>query len=84
MLNDQFVSVFSKPTEKADYLQETLKSTMEDIVIDEAGVLKQLKSLKPTKAPGPDGISPRVLRELADILSAPLTTLFQTSLETVW
>ena len=49
---------------------------MEDIVVDVEGVHKQLRALNPNKDPGPDGISPRVLRELADILALPLTTLF--------
>ena len=54
---------------------------MIDIVINRNGVYKQLKLLNPHKAAGPDGISPRVLRELADKLAAPLTTLFQVLLE---
>ena len=81
ILNEQFVSVFSLPSEKTDYARLTVDSTMDDIVIDEKGVLKQLKTLNPYKAAGPDGISPRVLRELAEVLAAPLTTLFQTSLD---
>ena len=54
---------------------------MNDIIVSEAGVLKQLKSLKTNKACGPDGISPRVLKELTHILAAPLNTLFQTTLD---
>ena len=30
---------------------------------------------------GPDGIHPRILRELGDVLAAPLTDLFNASLE---
>ena len=81
ILNEQFVSVFSLPSEKTDYARLTVDSTMDDIVIDEKGVLKQLKTLNPYKAAGPDGISPRVLRELAEVLATPLTTLFQMSLD---
>ena len=54
---------------------------MPDIVIDEKGVHKQLEALNPYKAAGPDGTSPRIFRELADVLPAPLTTLFQTSFD---
>ena len=39
-----------------------------------------LKSLNINKSPGPDGIHPRLLKELADILSTPLTTFFNRSL----
>ena len=81
MFNNQFVSVFSDQTDKIDYNEMTLQATMKDIIIDRNGVHKQLASLNPAKACGPDGICPRVLRELADILADPLTTLFQSSLD---
>ena len=81
ILNEQFISVFSEPSDREEYSHLTLSSTMPDIIIDENGVHKQLKALNPYKAAGPDGISPRIFRELADILAAPLTTLFQTSLD---
>ena len=42
--------------------------------------MKQLKSLNPYKSCGPDNLSPMILKELADILAGPLTTLFQKSL----
>ena len=51
---------------------------MEEIVV---GVHKQLRALNIKKASGLDGISPRVLRKLADILVLPVTTLFQTLLD---
>ena len=40
-----------------------------------------LKKLKPNKAAGPDQISPRVLKELAEPLSKPLSILFQHSIQ---
>jgi hypothetical protein len=42
----------------------------------------QNSSLDPMKACGPDGISPRLLKECADELGSALTLLFQTSLNT--
>ena len=41
------------------------------------GVLKQFKSLNPSKSKRPGGIPPRVLKEMADVLATPLTNLFQ-------
>ena len=38
---------------------------MAEITNSFSGVEKLLANLKPTKAAGPDGITPRVLRELA-------------------
>ena len=38
--------------------------------------------LKTVKSPGPDGVHPRVINELADCISIPLSTIFNTSLTT--
>ena len=43
------------------------------------GVQGQLQRLNPYKATDPDNIS--VLKEMADVLAAPLTALFQNSLD---
>ena len=54
---------------------------MNPIQIGIEGVQAQLQRLNPYKATGPDNISPRVLKEMADVLAAPLTALFQNSLD---
>ena len=38
-----------------------------------------LKNLNIYKSPGPDGISPRVLKECSQLLSSPLALLLKTS-----
>ena len=43
---------------------------------------KMLDNLNPNKSPGPDGIHPRVLRELSTELAIPLRDIFQLTLET--
>ena len=55
---------------------------MPDIAITTSGVLKLLQNLNPSKAPGPDNLSPRVLhvRELSGVLADPLACLFRNSL----
>ena len=40
----------------------------------------KLQRLRADKAPGPDGIHPRMLKELAEQLSTPMATIFQHSL----
>ena len=42
-------------------------------------MLKILKSLNPHKTPGLDGIHPKPIKELADILALPLTIIFKRS-----
>ena len=79
VLNKQFQSVFSTPTEEP--LPYTDESDMPSITVAAEGVRAQLQRLNPYKAVGPDNISPRVLKELANVLSQPLAALFQKSLD---
>ena len=74
----QIFSMNSSPRSSRNHSRR-LTTMMEDIGVDVKGVHK-LRALKCNKAPKSDGISPLLLRELADILALPLTTLFQTSL----
>ena len=41
-----------------------------------------LLNVNPNKSPGPDGIHPKALKELAEILAKPLTIIFSTSIQT--
>ena len=81
VLNQQFQSVFTQETTSDEDPPSTRVPPMPPINIIVAGVQKLLKNLDPCKAPGPDNISPRVLKKLSDILAAPLTTIFRKSLE---
>ena len=51
------------------------------IRLSEKEVQDILVTLKPAKAPGPDGISPHVLKLTAKTISKPLTNLFNVSLQ---
>lgn len=53
--------------------------TIPNLIITEHGVQKLLANLNPYKAMGPDGISPRILKELSIELAPALTTIFQSS-----
>ena len=55
---------------------------MPKIILKESDVLTKLRQIDPSKASGPDGIHSRVLKECAAELAAPLTVLFQASLDT--
>ena len=81
LLNEQFQSVFGdgrQYTEEEFELNTGIADrgipTIDDINISEQGVRKLMENLNPYKAAGgPDGISPRVLRELAEELAPVLT-----------
>ena len=81
------------PTEKANALNQTIlndintpvsnlkqpNQTLNNIVLELDGVSSVLKSPATGKASGPDLLNNRILKELADVISAPLTDLFNSS-----
>jgi len=81
ILNRQFESVFTCDTEYPAELKLPDGSfpVMRDIEITQPGVLKLLQQLNVHKAPGPDGISPRVLKELSHRVAPMLTMIFKKS-----
>jgi hypothetical protein len=89
-LNNQFHSAFTTPKPlKLSHVCELnkLKSQdhkfqMHDIIITPEGTSKLLKNLNPTKAIGPDKISPHVLKEVHDEISPMISDLFQSSVNT--
>lgn len=81
-LNNQFSSVFTKEdTTSLPTLGDSKIPDIPDLIIGEEGVKKQLNNLKPSKAPGPNGIFPWILRMMADELAPILTSLFQQSID---
>ena len=62
--------------------QREIDTQFQEPDITEALVREQLRKLNPCKAAGPDGIHPRVLMELSEVLARPLAIIFNTSLRT--
>ena len=54
---------------------------MEDVVITPRMIKEKIKNLKETSAAGPDGIGPRMLKELVDEIAPALVIIFQRSLQ---
>ena len=91
-LNTQFKKAFSQsePVTPEDFttisgLSTNTKpdnQTCRHIHINESGVNKLLKTLDPSKAPGPDGLCPKLLNQLADEITPALTAIFQSSIDT--
>ena len=76
-----FTSVFTDECREniPDFDQMT-EEAIEELEIDEDMVKKKLKELKVNKSPGPDGIHPRVLYELRDKITTPLTIIYNRSI----
>ena len=81
LLNSFLASVFTKEdlnnTPTFDCNKDI--NPLSTINITQEKMLEVLKSLNPSKSPGPDQIHPKVLKELANELSYPLTLLFNKS-----
>jgi hypothetical protein len=81
-LNEYFSSVFSKENlANVPTKQRETNVDLEHIIFERPDVLKVLKNLKQGAAPGPDGISPKILRELRFEIVGPLINIFQKSLD---
>eukprot|EP00061_Rhincodon_typus_P009317 g32735.t1 len=66
-LNMHFVSVFMvEDMSNIPKIQESLGVEVSLVAITKEKVLEKLKGLKADKSPGPDGLHPRVLKEIAE------------------
>ena len=82
ILNKQYSSIFTPEKEETTPTSPPARgSVMPHIIVNPDGVKNLLASLKPNKAAGPDQISPRVLKELANELYRPLSVFFQNSID---
>ena len=78
-----FSSVFTKEdTENLPTAPHEGSQTLEEVEITLEKVKNKLVKLSNSKAPGPDGIHPRILREAAEEVSVPLLLLFQKTMDT--
>ena len=79
--NKQFQSAFTRETDAEIPSKGASPFTaMGEITVDPKGVLKLLKVLKVHKAPGPDGLSARVLKECSSEIAPILAYIYNESL----
>ena len=84
-LSDQYYSVFTKEDtlNMPNIPHKNLETPpLETFTVSEEDVTKALKNLRTDKSTGIDKIHPRPLKELADVLSKPITMIFKLSLST--
>ena len=85
ILNSFFASVFtaedlsSIPAVPDVFINNN--DVLNSIIVTERDVLKCIDKLKVNKSPGPDAISPRILKEAKLEFVTPLTSLFNNSLQ---
>ncbi|XP_072022667.1 uncharacterized protein [Amphiura filiformis] len=83
LLGRQFQSQFTKENlEDFPVEPDSGIPSMADMVIHEEGVIKLLLELNPNKAMGPDQISPKYLKLVANEIGSALRIIFQLSYDT--
>ena len=81
VLQNQFSSVFTRETDGTlPNLSSRTESFITNMHMSETIVKKELKSVNVNKSLGPDEIQPRLMAELANFLSEPVTLLFNKSI----
>ena len=81
LLNKQFSNVyFKEDLASIPAVGHSPKATIGSLIVTLPGVIKQLASLKPNKASGPDQIPPWFLKEYAHEIGAILTLIYQASI----
>ena len=81
VLSDFFKSVYViEGDSPLPVFNPVVKNKFKDFELSVDQVKTALKALNPTKSQGPDGVHPRVLRELSEELAYPLHKLFQRSI----
>jgi hypothetical protein len=81
ILAEQYVKVFSKPTDKNSTTAPTNSTkSIPPIQITKAKFTKAIDELSPSAAPGPDGFPAILLKNCKSVLSEPLVLLWKTSI----
>ena len=82
ILPQQFTSVFThETTEDAPTMPSRTAVTMDTITVTAEMVLKEIRELNVNKSCGPDEIHPKMLKELADFISVPITILLNKTIQ---
>ena len=65
-----------------DFKGKIAREVLREVRLDRGMVLKVLKNLDPNKTPGPDGMHPKVLLEVAEEIAEPVYMIYEESLLT--
>ena len=82
ILQKQFVSVFTKePNAEVPVFDKTTEVNVPNINITEEMVRNKILKLNVNKSCGPDKMHPKILIELADLVSKPLSLLLNKTID---
>ena len=81
IFNAHYATVFTKSETDPPVIGDMTRERIVDIEISVERVMNTIDELKEHSAPGPDNIGNRVLKEMKDQLSFPLSILFRKSLD---
>jgi hypothetical protein len=81
-LNNYFSSVFTQETghDVPEAEEEEIMTEMTGVTITRDRITEKIKELRKESEPGPDGISPRLLKELGASILEPLEIIFNQSM----
>lgn len=86
LLNNYFISVFTEENNENPQPEDLFATAnimpLETVVFTALNVAIYIKKLKATKSPGPDQIHPRIIKEIVNEISLPLSEIFHQSLTT--
>uniref|UniRef100_A0A7M6DLC1 Uncharacterized protein n=1 Tax=Clytia hemisphaerica TaxID=252671 RepID=A0A7M6DLC1_9CNID len=78
ILQNQYKSVFTQPLQNYDlHPLESLIPTLEDINLTIEEFVKEISTLSPTSAPGPDGFPAILLLKTKDNIALPLSIIWR-------
>jgi hypothetical protein len=82
VLNSFFCSVFTDENlaNIPDIDKKAFEKELNEIEFGKDKIQNLLKNLDISKSPGPDGMHPKVLKELSDVIAEPLADVFRKSL----
>ena len=82
ILQKQICSVYThEPDGDVPNFENRSKSSITDLYVTDEMVRKEFQNLNINKSCGPDELHPRIIKELADQLSGPITDLFNQTID---
>ena len=81
ILSNQYESVFTIPKTGPRVFNFNAQAQLDDIDFSPSDIIQAIKEISSTSAPGPDGVTPKFLKDYAEELAEPLHLLWRKSLD---